>query len=489
MKKFKLIPLFLASSMLLGGCTLPSWLSWLPFGDKAEEGQKEEEKKEEGDTKKKYDINPEIVGGTEAERTAIIEAVNKKPICQQFGKSSVTVFPDSEVKLEEHKYQHIKLTTKQKMGTDLFVYFTWSVNEEQEYFQKIHHLPDGAHDLLEIKYKGYGAADGSITWSLTKMVCGDAVSETKIDYSATVKNETYIHDEMTLAQLYAVTPGPSTWTVDGLDYTYPATFDIIDYSTNSRNQGAYSPFFRPNNPDAKEDNDYHYVSVCGKVIYTSPDGNWGLLADGKNVLEFYSGSGTGFVLDNWPCLADQYVRIQGNLALYKGNIQLGYVTKIATLTAEEKALIAEPEPLAYRDMSESVLAALKVPGYTNELHAATYEDGCLMNSLGEVSGTLVADSLKVGDNAASADELKNAERCTFVLKVGDGQLTVAYDYHTDRDGKHGVIAALKTVLKGTGTITIKGTMRYSSDQGIKAGSDNKGVWNIVPFWADQISIA
>lgn len=45
MRKFKLAPFMLIPAIFgLSSCTLPSWLSWLPFGDKKEE---KEEKKEE----------------------------------------------------------------------------------------------------------------------------------------------------------------------------------------------------------------------------------------------------------------------------------------------------------------------------------------------------------------------------------------------------------------------------------------------------------
>ena len=480
MKKIKLIPLFLASSLILGACTMPEWL---PFGKKENEQQEEEKKEDSG---KKYDLNPEIVGGTEEEHKAILEALNIKPICQQFAKSSTPIYPDSAVTLEEHKYQNIKLTTRQKMGS-LFVDFTWEVDETQEYFGKLHHLKDGVHDLIEIKYKGFSTEEGTFNWKLAKIVCGEAVSNANIEYSAKVKNETYVHDHITLADLYAITDEEKTVVVNNITYKYPATFDKIDYSENSQNKGAYSPFFVANNPDAPEENEYYFVSIPGKIIYTSPDGNWGLLADGKNVLEIYSGSGTAFVADNWPNLLNKYVRVEGNMAVYNGNMQLSYVTKIAALSDAEKATIAEPEPLQFRSMSESALADLKVEGYTNEKQAVMYADGgCLMNGLAEVTGTYINGSLKVGEDAVSPDSLSNSARCTFELKVGNEKIVVAYDYHTDRDGTHGVMAALKAALKGSGNITIKGTMRYNSTKGFIC-EGNTGVWNIVPFLADHIA--
>ena len=488
MKKRKLIPLFLASSLLLGACTMPDWL---PFGKKGNE-QQEEEKKDDGSAKK-YDINPEIEGGTDAEKAAILDAVNKKPVCQQVGSSSVTMYPDSNLTMDEHKYHNIKLTTKQKMG-DLYVELTWSVDETQEYFGKIHHLSDGVHDLIEVKYKGYNQTGGTISWALTKIVCGSAVSNTRIEYSAKVKNETYVHDDVSLAQLLAVTDEPKTVSVGGIDYHYPSTFDKVDYSENSTNDtGGYSPFWVPNNPDATDYPGYYYVSVPGKVVYTSPDGNWGLLADGRNVIEFYAGSGTSFINDNWPNLANKYVRVEGNMSMYNGNTQIGYVTKIAALSETEKAAITDPEPLVFREMDEAKLAALHVEGFTNQKMAVVYDDGgCLMNGLAQVTGTYVEGTLNEvsSDGTQTAvtniDNLNKSKRCVFDVKVGEQTITIAYDYHTDKDGKSGVNAAIKNALKKTGNITVLGTMRYNGNKGFRC-DDNTGVWNLTPFLATHIA--
>ena len=477
MKKFKLIPLCLASIFALGACTMPSWF---PFG------KKDNEQENQDGSDKKYEINPEITGGTEAEKKAILETLNKKPICQQFAKSTVTMYPDSNLTMEEHKYHNIKLTTKQKIG-DLYVDLTWSVDQNQEYFAKLHHLPDGVHDFIEIKYKGYNQPDGEIKWSLAKAVCGSAETNPNLEYSAKVKNETYVHDDVSIGELVAVTDTPKTVVVDGITHKYPSTFDKVDYSENSRNEGAYSPFWVPNNPTATDYPDYYYVSVPGKIIYTSPDGNWGLLADGKNVVEIYSGSGTGFLEENWPNLAGKYVRVEGNMSMYNGNTQMGYVTKIAALTEAEKAAIVDPEPLVYRDMNETELAALKVEGFSNQKMAVVYPDGgTLMNGLAEVKGTLVAGSITQGDETVAASALSQSARCTFDLKVGAQQITVAYDYHTDRDGKSGVMAALKTALEKDGEITIKGTMRYNGNMGFLC-EDNTGTWQITPFLSSHIA--
>ena len=78
--------------------------------------------------------------------------------------------------------------------------------------------------------------------------------------------------------------------------------------------------------------------------------------------------------------------------------------------------------------------------------------------------------------------MKNGERYTFVLEVGSQEMTVAYDYHTDKDGNVGVMAALKTALKAGGQMTIKGTVRYAGNNNLPFITEgNNGVWNIVPY--------
>jgi hypothetical protein len=47
MRKLKLVPFMLIPAIFgLSSCTLPSWLSWLPFGDKEEKEEKPKEKEE-----------------------------------------------------------------------------------------------------------------------------------------------------------------------------------------------------------------------------------------------------------------------------------------------------------------------------------------------------------------------------------------------------------------------------------------------------------
>ena len=274
---------------------------------------------------------------------------------------------------------------------------------------------------------------------------------------------------------------------DGTIHKYASTFDIVDYEYHDGK--TYSPYFLTNNPEATE-KQYLYLNIPGKVIYTAPDGNWGLLADGKNVLEFYAGSGTAFNEKNWPNLANKYVKISGNMGQYCGNVQLGFVTRITALKDAEKATLAEPEPLAYRTIDETLLKSLQIEGYTCAKQAVKFSDGsCLSNGLGQVTGTLVPGSLKNSSaEECEASALVSTKRFTFELQVGSEKLQVAYDYHTDKDGTHNLFKTLQAKVAAGGQMTLKGTMRYSgNDSAPFITEGNNGVWSIVPFLAEHVA--
>ncbi len=485
MKKSRLF-LSAIACLTLTGCSINDLMFWKKNKGSDEQGEKE---KEDGDKKKNWELEPTIEGGTEAQKLAILDTLNNKPICNQNGKQTNEIFYDIHPTLNEDDGDGIKLTTSQVQGSDT-VLLTWTIDETQDYFGA-RLKSDDAHDIIEIKYQGYGVEDGTFAWSLTSLVCGDAHTvDFKLDYYAKTKNEVYKHDNIKIADIYKMTQEQMI-VKDGNNEVvnkWEATFDCIDYAFHA-DQDKYSPYYVTNNPDAAE-KQYLYYNVPGKVVYLAPDGNWGLLADGKNVMEFYAGSGTALTEKNWPNLASKYVKISANMAQYCGNIQLGFVTKITALTDAEKAEIAEPEPIVYEQITEAILAGLKVEGYTCEQQAVKLPDGtCMSNVLAQVSGTYVANSLKdKNGDAITVDKMAPAARYTFEIQVGAQKLTVAYDYHTDKTGNNGFFNALTAALNAGGAMTIKGTMRYSgNNSGPFISVGNKGVWNIVPFLVEHLA--
>jgi hypothetical protein len=297
-------------------------------------------------------------------------------------------------------------------------------------------------------------------------------------YNATTRNEEYYHQDATIAEVNAVTDEELVVTARGSTHKFASTFDMVDYEDDP-DKDKYSPYWPTNNPEGEKK--YLYLNVKGKIIYTAPDGNWGLLADGDQCLEFYAGKGTPFVTSNFPNITKDRVLISGNMSQYNGNIQLGFITKIKESLENEG--IEEPV-LTYPELKEADIAAFKVEGYTCEKQAI---DG-FSNSLHSVTGTLVADSIldKEGNVVKNIDSLAN-NRFTYQLQVGEQVMTVAYDYHTDKEGQVGLFNALKTALKKGGQMTVKGTMRYNgNDDDCFITEGNKGVWNIVPFYTDHV---
>ena len=472
MKKAKLLLLGL-TSLALASCSL--------FGGK-DKG---------GDDEKAYDYEPAngIVGGTEAEQTAILEALNNRPMSNLNGKTSTEIFPypDSYMTLKEDEGDGIKLTKSQVIG-DLTVKITWSV-PEQEYFAGNIKESDAAHDIVEIAYKGYdyGKAHGlgEFNWSIKKMECGGAVADNaNIPFKAKVQNEQFMHEDCYIEDLYKFTDQKIT--VAG--HKFDGTFDLVDYEEHEGKE--YSPYFKTNNPEATE-KQYWYVNVVGKVIYLAPDGDWGLIADGDHVLEIFAGSGTAFTPVNWPNLGlNKYVRVSGNLGQYQGNLQLGFVTKIREAAASE--LKAEPTG-TYHELTAEKLALLESSYIGACQKQAVAIDGVeVVGSLRKVTGTLVAGSIAIKDgepwpDGKDASQLVKEKRFMFKLQVGAKVISVAYDYHVEFGGTAGVFSKLQTKLAAGGSMTIGGTMRFfGNDSSPFITEGNSGVWSICPFDATQI---
>lgn len=470
MKKSKVLVLLPLMGMMLTGCDFINGLF--------NKGGNGEDNKPADKNESAYAINPVIEGGSEEEKEAILDAINFKGICNKSGSAVTEIYPDIEPNLSEDEGDDILLTTKQITDSGKFVNIEWGCDESQTYFSKF--MPvDDYHKMIEVNFQHYGAPNGKLTWYINKATCGDAVCNKQdcITFSANIVNESYKHDNATIAEINKVTDKEKVVDAAGVQHKFASTFDIVDYEYHEGKN--YSPYFLTNNPQATE-KQYLYYNVKGKVIYTAPDGNWGLLADGKQVLEFYIGAGKALTKENWPNLAKEYVSMSGNMGQYCGNIQMGFMTKIKEIAKNE---ITEPV-LTYPALTESEIASWKVEGYTAQKQAI---DG-FSGSLRSVTGTLVPGSIKnQNGDVLDASSVPN-KRFTFQLQVGDEVMTVAYDYHVDRDGKLGVYNAYKAALQKGGQMTVKGTMRYSgNDDQPFITEGNNGVWTIVPFEVGHIA--
>ena len=432
MKK-QLFVLSVLAGMTLAGCSL--------FGPKTSD----------------YSLVPEFASGKKAEKVAVLEAVNN--LSPAVKKDGGDLFSDEVSTLKEDKGDYVKVTKKQ-VYNDLTVELEWETDTKQATYRTTSKLDD-EHDAFELNFPGFGGADTEFKWTLKSAKCGSCVTKDtwSATYTAKLKGYSHKHVETSIAQINAVTDGEQT--INGV--TYPSTFDMVDYTVDK-------PYFKKVEGDVEPD--YYYVCTKGKIIYYAPDGNWMLLGDGKQVVEVYAGSALDLQPAGYPAIKEgAYVQVDGNLSQYNGNIQIGFVSKILPV---EKGSIADP--VLNETITESFIAStLELPSpYTCQKQAI---DG-FSNSICEVTGTVKA--AKTGISAGA--------RFTFVLTVGSKELTVAYDYHTDKEGSNGLFNALKAKVAAAGTsITLKGTMRYAgNDSDPFKLTGNNGVWNLVPFLAADV---
>lgn len=436
------------ASLAIAGCDMP----W---------SKKEEPKAKE------YELNPTITGGSEEEKTAILEVLNTKPICEKMGQSTSEIFYDANPTLLEDEGDTVRLTNSYTYkGKEVKI--DWNI-PTQEYFKEIlQPTTDSAHKFIEINYKGYGHDElGALNWSIAKLTCGEAVAANpEVSYSVKIQNEKIKHENVTIADCYAFTEGLKEVKVGEETYKWPATFDLIDYDQKN-DAGIPNPYFIRNdttNPDAK----YYYVNVKGKVIYLAPDGKFGLMANGEDVLQIYAGSGTLLLESNFPHLGlGKYVSVSGNLSQYCGNVQLAFVTKIQPTTSED---IIEPSE-AYHEITKDQIASFA----TFEDHAqkqAFMLDGAHMyNSLRKVTGTVDKSTLKMcTGKAENASDWKTAtsmsdksKRYMFDIKVGTGSDQATFSVYFDKHVAVGAGASVFTKLANafnSGTVTVEGFATY-----------------------------
>lgn len=407
-------------------------------------------KKKEAD--REWDILPEFASGTEAEKTAILKAINDLSPC--VNKNGNDIFPDVNPTFNEDDGNYIKVTTKQKVG-DLTVDFEWNIDETQPTFETKANSDD-SHVVINLKYPGYGNPDTQFKWSMSKATCGSAAtSKTNCDYTAILKGETHPHYNVKIADLNKVT-----------DHK----FDVVDYTKAS-------PYFKTVEGDPNPD--YYYVKVKGKIVFYADDGDWALLADGNQFIELFSGSARNLKPSEYPAFNNGWVEVSGNMDQYKGNIQISHISTIKACSSEG---LAEPV------LTGTNIDSAFITGTLQESASKHYMaiDG-FSNSIGKVTGTIVEDSIKDGDDkATNVTKISSKGRFTFAVDVGGQQITVAYDYHTDMDGSKGLFDALKAKLLAGGSIELKGSMRYNGADTDPFKTDASGVWNVVPFAAADV---
>ena len=253
----------------------------------------------------------------------------------------------------------------------------------------------------------------------------------------------------------------------------PNRFDKVDYSLAK-------PFF-PNNDtvevDGKEVGNM-YVITYGEVIYYSPDGNWGLIADGEEVLEFFGGSTNvrPFLPNFFPDLKiGAKVLMAGEMTAYKGNMQLSFVTRVETAPSN---ITIEPAKKSLSDYKEITSTTIANYSLSTGKHKQTLP--YMMNCLKKVTGKVT-----------SKQSFNSSKRSTLELDVGGKNFTIAYDYHIAAgtgEEQTKIIKAFQDITVGS-TYTFYGTLRYNNGDDDKKlpsfGADN-GVWQLTPFASTHI---
>ena len=506
----------------------------------------------------------------------------------------------------------------------------WDISSSTENVYKVTDIND-SQILVDFAYSTSKNLPFSV--GIKKISCGGAVSEDpQVKYNLNLKKIGYKHDLMPISSLNEIGDQPVEQKAKG-EYGYK----LVDYTKKDK-QGKPSPYWETNNKGTEKE--YYYVDVNGEVIYTAPDGNWGLIADGDQVMELYAGKALNILKDKYPDLEKKYVQVSANMSQYQGNIQLGFLTFVRESSAANKRtanktyqtingefidsittkyMAANASTLEEQSVSKTMneiatenewemstssaqksynsfilakdgdLDAVKVAvsggqgcssvwlnndtveyrllqnkravlgisglGYeivsakinytstdgglltrqtkdssgksvtinvnpnesfnvgSNELKltvANSVSDGAngivnvtgievvykvltfegqlqcvpgknLSNALVSVTGTYVPGSLSTGD------KIVKSARATFQLDVEGRKVTVAYDYHTDKEGTVGLCNNLNNAIASGKPITIKGTYRYNcSDSAPFIQSySNPGHWEVVPFLAEH----
>ena len=414
-------------------------------------------------------VVPEIKGGSKAEKNAILRAVNDLSPCVNTT-GSATLFPTAtNISFDGDEQDAVRVLNRVQVD-DLTVELTWDFPAQSTYDGKV--AVDDNTDIHYIKYPGVGGEAGTFNWSLSKIVCGKAVStKTNCDYTAKVMPLTREFKKMTLPEIYSVTDDGAdhSYTVDEKIYHYESISNIINY--DYKNAQGYSPWWKTGLPDDSEKN-YIFAEVTGKVVFLSEDGNWGLLANGDHVIEIYSGNTFSLKASEFPELKSEYVTIKGEVSHYYGNFQFSYIKSIRAASAEDKAKIVEPNLNNFNELTEAKLASSKLVAVQKEANVKKnyvykqFSKDFEHNGLVSVTGTITGDKV----NGSSG-------RFTFELTVAEGyKVEIQYDYHTDKDSQVVKNALLAKYVKNA-TVTIKGTLRVTH------GVDK----TLVPVDADTLS--
>lgn len=365
-------------------------------------------------------------------------------------------------------YDNVTVRTKKTVpvdGAQYEVTIDWTYDNTNNLVSSFNPL-EGYEEYNKVFYFNFpakGQPDAAFSFTATPKCNG--VTGTAVTLNVTLKAETLVFPEYTIAQITETDTKPTATTSSESTYT-GVSFKHVTYPEKG--------YWESNNSDNPDDtkNLYMFVTVKGKVVYLAPDGNWGLIADGNNYMEIYAGSGTQLMNKYFPGLkVGNYVAIRGEMGHYKGNVQLGYISRVTQI---EKGSIQDPAD--YKTLTESY-------SFTNNQFSGD------MNALVKVSGTYNGNLKDSNGVATTVDKLTDG-RFTFDVQVGSKTVSIAYDYHVSKveEGQPKVFDTYKTFLSKLqvgGAITVKGTLRF-----VFSGANvftNEGSFSVTPYLATDLA--
>ena len=349
--------------------------------------------------------------------------------------------------LDADNNDNVTVISKQLVNVDgvkAEVVVDWTYEDPNSLVDQFHVLEGGdTNKVFEFNYPAKGGAAASFEFTATPK-CGSTTGD-PVKFNISLLACKYSYPEYALGEILAVKSDGS----------------CFEHVTN-----AEKGYWESNNEDAGTA--YMYITTRGKVVYLSPDGNWGLIADGALYCEIYAGSGRQLMSKYYPGLTvGNWVSVRGEPSNYKGNVQLGYISKVKQI---EKGSMAEPG--AMKTMDEA---------YLNSYNQFNGD----MNALFQVTGTFA------GNASPALAAWNDGARGTFDITVGSKTLTIAYDYHTSKGGSSTLFTEMMAVLNaataGSTQLTIKGTLRF-----VASGSSvftNAGTCQLTPFLPGDVVAA
>lgn len=391
--------------------------------------------------------------GTKETQNKAIEMAKDYTLVAINGKNTLYEGEKPEIGRDKGNYHndYLALTTKQlvkvKEGDnllDIYVTLNWKFDEKDPFVKEAIDI-DGEHKAIYFLYNETEEHDFPFNVTLT---C-DKADPVDMSFGVHLMTKNLKFDHYTIEQIYKPTATDDN-------------FELVDPATG---------YYKPNN----EGFTFTCVATEGEVVYTSPDGNWGLIADGDYVLQLYSGSNLDLNTTRYPALkVGNKVYVEAELGCYKGNLQVSYIFDISNTDADVKA------STGYRNLTAA------------DFDGKHYWQGGLMNTLRTVSATYNGNIKDRNGTAVSDPKSLAFNRFTFEVKVGEKVLTIAFDYHVDPSDQNCPVFDAFTdklsKLSVGSSVTIKGSFRFNGpvDKGYN-GNETSTNWNLVPFLQDHIA--